>query len=69
MILPPICYERKCKHYLGIAQPDGTELSERPVCEAFPDQIPDEIAYGKNKHLTVHPDQANDIVFEKDTNQ
>jgi len=64
-IAPPACFERKCKFYLGIIQPDGEETSERPACLAFPDGIPDEIAYGRNKHLKKHKDQENDIVFEK----
>jgi hypothetical protein len=69
MIQEPNCFKRKCKHNPRVYQPDGTELTERVICDAFPDQIPDEIAYGKNKHLAVHPDQDNDIVFEKDPNQ
>jgi len=66
MIAPPRCWERGCIHYIGISQPDGTEISERPVCDAYPNQIPDEIAYGEDLHLTVRGDQNNKIVFEKD---
>lgn len=51
MLEEPKCSIRKCKHYKGIAQPDGTELTERNVCKAFPEKIPDVIAYGANKHL------------------
>lgn len=66
MILIPKCYERKCRYYLGVSQPDGTEMTERVVCNAFPNGIPDEIAYGDNKHLKPLPDQMNDIVYEKE---
>lgn len=65
MIPPPECFERKCKYYLGIDQPDGTELSERPICPAFPDGIPDEIAYGEDKHTSVRSDQKGTFVFKK----
>jgi len=65
MIKEPNCYKRKCRFYLGITQPDGSELTERPYCAAYPDGIPDDIAYGKDKHLKVRNDQDNDIVFEQ----
>ena len=51
MITEPKCYTRKCIHYLGVSQPDGTELTEINICDAFPDGIPFQIAYGDNKHL------------------
>ena len=59
------CYARHCKHYLGIQQPDGTEITEVNYCEAFLDYIPDEIAYGDDEHLEPIDGQANEIVFEK----
>ena len=65
MLLSPKCYERKCKYYFGIIQPDGTEETEVNNCKAFPDGIPNEIAYGNNKHLKVLPNQKNDIIYEK----
>jgi hypothetical protein len=65
MLLPTKCEIRKCKHYLGVIQPDGTEMTETNYCEAFLDGIPVDIAYGDNKHLTPEPDQENDIVYEK----
>ena len=64
MILEPICSERECIHYLGISQPDGTEMSERPVCKAYPDEIPHDIQLGYDMHLDVRSDQDNDIVYE-----
>lgn len=67
MLLESKCYTRKCKHYQGIAQPDGTEATERPVCKAFPNGIPVEIAYGKNTHSKPLKDQKNTIVYEEAT--
>ena len=55
MITEPNCSKRNCKHFLGVVQPDGTEASERPNCKAFPRGIPDEIAYGNNKHDKSYP--------------
>lgn len=66
MLEAPVCFERKCKHYLGIIQPDGTEKSEVTYCKAFPEGIPDEIAYGKNLHKKPLAEQENDIVFERE---
>jgi len=50
MLANPECYKRKCKHFIGVKQPDGTEMSERVYCKAFPDGIPYDIAYGDNRH-------------------
>ena len=66
MLLIPKCFDRKCKHYIGVIQPDGTELTETNVCKAFPKGIPNEIAYGDNLHLKPLKNQANIIVFEKE---
>ena len=49
MIREPECSKRECKYYTGVKN-DGDETTERVVCEAFPDGIPDEIAYGENDH-------------------
>jgi hypothetical protein len=65
MLAEPNCWKRKCKHYIGVIQPDGTEMTETNSCKAFPKGIPAEISYGKNRHLTKHPEQENDIVFER----
>ena len=59
------CYERKCKYYVGIIQPDGTELSEVPFCGAFPNGIPMDIAFGNNKHLTAIVGQDKKYVYEE----
>jgi hypothetical protein len=55
MLLEPKCRKRGCVHFQGVRQPDGTEKSERVVCEAFPDGIPEEIAYGDNPHTEPYP--------------
>ena len=64
MIAEPKCYTRQCVHYLGVNQSDGTELTEVNICAAYLEGIPFDIAYEGSKHLTVRPDQDNDIVFE-----
>ncbi len=66
MIGEPNCYKRKCKWLRGVIQPEGTEKDESPSCKAFPEGIPDEIAYGDNKHLAPIKGQKNDIVYEKE---
>jgi len=66
MISEPNCYKRKCKHFLGVIQPDGTEMTETVNCKAYPNGIPPEIAYGNDKHLTIRADQNNNYVFEKE---
>lgn len=48
----PICF--KCKHY----------DQETATCAAFPEEIPDEIYYGKNDHKKKLEGQENEIVFE-----
>jgi len=64
--MEPKCWTRKCKHFTGVIQPDGTELSERNACEAFPDGIPDEIAYGDDPHDKVVEGQTGEFVYEKE---
>lgn len=65
MLEEPNCSKRKCRHYEGVSQPDGTERSERNVCKAFPGKIPDKIAYGANRHgAPVEGDHG--IQYEKE---
>lgn len=64
MLLEPTCFKRGCRHFQGVKQSDGTELTEVVFCKAFPDRIPDKIAYGKDKHDKPLEGQKNDIVFE-----
>ena len=65
MLAEPNCYKRQCKHFTGVIQPDGTEMTETNACKAFPKGIPDEIAYGDNKHSKPLPDQKNNIAYEE----
>ena len=64
MMPEPRCFTRKCKHYTGVKQDKDGEVNERQVCVAFPDGIPDEIAYGDELHIGPWPDD-NGIRFEK----
>jgi len=65
MLMQPTCSKRQCKHFWGVLQDGEKEETERNHCAAFPNRIPDEIAYGSNKHAKPLPDQGNDIVYEK----
>ena len=65
MIGEPKCFIRHCEHYKGIVELDGTEETEENYCEAFPNGIPDNIAYGNNNHNKPIKDQKNKIIFEK----
>jgi hypothetical protein len=61
----PRCRERGCAHFVGVVQKDGTEGTEIVACAAFPNGIPDDIAYGDNLHLVpVAGDHG--IQYEKD---
>lgn len=59
------CCKRQCKWYVGIIQPDGTELTEANMCGAFPNGIPDDIAYGDNLHNKQMKGQDKPYTYEK----
>lgn len=65
MLIEPKCHIRHCKHYQGVKQPDGTEMTEVNYCLAFPDGIPNEIGYGTDKHSDPFPNQGNSYVYQK----
>lgn len=65
MLDEPKCYTRDCKHFIGV-EGGCCEDHEYVVCEAFPEGIPDEIAYGNNEHLIPFKGQTNKIVYEKE---
>lgn len=66
MIATPKCFTRRCRHFLGVRQDNAEEETERFHCAAYPDgPIPNEIAYGTDRHTTVRADQDNDIVYER----
>ena len=63
----PRCFTRKCIHFIGVKNLiEGDAFSVANFCNAFPNGIPDEIAYGDNLHLEPLKGQGNDIVFEKE---
>ncbi len=55
MLKEPTCSERGCKHFLGLKRHDGPETEDVVICEAFPEGIPEEIAYGSNPHTSPFP--------------
>lgn len=70
MLIEPNCFKRKCKNFIGVhgdrdKQNEYREETERVYCKAFSDRIPNEIAYGKNKHLKPLKNQKNKIVYER----
>lgn len=54
-------YSRTCLDCIHLRDRRGDERK----CDAFPNGIPLDIWNGDNPHNTKHPDQKNDIVFEK----
>ena len=69
-IVEPNCSKRRCKHFIGVHNPTSDdelyiEKEEYVYCRAFPDGIPNNIAYGRNKHLKPIKGQNNKIVFEE----
>ena len=63
VVAEPRCNQRMCRFFTGVKGDD--EEDQRVVCEAFPDGIPDDIAYGDNLH-TEPVDGDNGIQFEKE---
>ena len=59
----PKCWTRDCVHWIGIKKDGEDESTERPCCEAYPDGIPAEIAYGNDKHLKLLGDEVKELVF------
>ena len=61
----PNCRARGCAHWIGIRKKGEDEATERPCCAAYPEGIPEEIAYGHDQHMTLRGDETKDLVFEK----
>ena len=68
MLLEPMCCKRKCIHFLGIKRLGVEEETEVVYCKAFPEGIPDNVAYGNNEHLKVISEQIGDFIYLRDTN-
>ena len=49
----PNCFKRKCRHH--IIESDEESFQSRVVCRAFPDGVPEEIAFGDNLLTTPYP--------------
>lgn len=67
MRIPCNCYIRGCRWLLGviILDPDVEESNLIDFCLAFPEGIPDDIAYGDDKHESVRKGQVGQFVYEK----
>jgi hypothetical protein len=65
MILEPNCYKRECKHYGGVKDDGPLERDERNFCRAFPDGIPEDIAYGDDLHLVLLGTETTNVTFEQ----
>jgi hypothetical protein len=61
MLNEPKCYTRGCIHFKGVKN-DGDETTERVWCDAFPDGIPDDIAYGDDPHTAS---RDGEVTFEQ----
>ncbi|MBP6335467.1 MAG: cytoplasmic protein [Bacteroidia bacterium] len=55
-MVPAMSVCKDCKHY-----------TLHLTCKAFPEGIPDEIAFNGMPHEKILPNQKNNIVFEKRT--
>lgn len=65
-MIEPKCHQRQCRHFEGAKSVSSTSTDTvKVVCPAFPDGIPDDIAYGSNKHLKPYPGQRGFFIFEK----
>lgn len=66
MLAKPNCSKRNCKHFLGVKNDTNEECNDVVVCTAFPDRIPEEIAYGDNQHTSPFPGDHG-IQFEQES--
>jgi len=61
MMSAPKCYDRNCIYYMGHDHV-GDKLIQ--TCAAYPEGIPDSIAYGDDLHHTVLDGQVGEYVYE-----
>lgn len=66
MIVEPNCFKRGCVYFQGVKWLGKEENTEVCFCLAFPQGIPQEIAHGKDLHLTVRGDEEIPISFKKE---
>lgn len=67
MLAEPMCSFRHCAHLAGAMNVlDDEPETAVPVCLAFPKGIPEEIAYGPDKHFNVRHDQVGDYVYTEE---
>lgn len=59
----PKCKKRNCRYFIGVVE--DQENRQKVLCRAFLHGIPDEIAYGNNKHCLPLKSQSNHLVYEK----
>jgi len=64
MLEEPNCYIRKCKYWYGFVKTKDSRIIT--VCLVFPKGIPDDIAYGEDKHEKVIDGQVGNFVYEKE---
>jgi hypothetical protein len=50
IVIPSQSQCKNCMHYLGVSQPDGTEMSEKVICRAFPGGVPSMVLVNKVDH-------------------
>lgn len=62
MLREPRCFTRRCVHFRGA---EGDEPKQVVTCDAFPDGIPEEIAYGDNDHTEPYPGDGG-IQYERE---
>ena len=65
MLTRPECLARNCVYWIGIEMKGDDESTERPYCRAYPDGIPEEIAYGNDKHLSLRGDEVEEVFYEE----
>jgi hypothetical protein len=65
MLVEPKCSKRKCIHFQGARWLGDTESTEVVYCTAFPEGIPDDIAYGRNSHKKPY-EGDHGIQFEEE---
>ena len=46
MIQLPTCWKRQCANYIGLNNNHIQEIDKRHCCLIYPDNIPDDIAFG-----------------------